>query len=390
MGKPSVATQTDSGLDTAAGARARTAAQFIPAGARVLEVGGVTMHGLLPAGCLLQSRPHGALNERDAARADVVVLLDAIATADDGEAVLARLGGTKAAIVLNYRPRDLVDSADLADGDIGNGRLGFYDLARLFDRFGYGIECNVPLRDGEVLLRLSPTQLAGVAPCSVAVVSDAAPDTPGWQMLGTVLPPQATIHALTFDSLDDARERYDLVVIGTGNGLSPAMLSDALIDVARRGAAAVGIFGLQYRELMARAALDRLLGTLDIWFARNQDDLLSFGRDGPAIHLGDWTIDSIAMAEGAPFASVLACDLPSLVRALAGADVAAYRDASGFGGEARSLLLDIFGRGFPPDESFLVDRDAVARYKIKVRTNIGALRNRIEAILRRPAAQAAA
>jgi len=87
---------------------------------------------------------------------------------------------------------------------------------------------------------------------------------------------------------------------------------------------------------------------------------------------------------------VLACDLPSLVRALAGADVAAYRDASGFGGEARSLLLDIFGRGFPPDESFLVDRDAVARYKIKVRTNIGALRNRIEAILRRPAAQAAA
>ncbi len=388
MGKPSVATQTDSGLDDDAAARARAAAQFIPAGARVLEVGDATMREVLPAGCLLQNRPHGALNERDAARADVVVLLDAIATADDGEAVLARLGGTKAAIVLNYRPHDL---ADLADGNIGNNRLGFYDLARLFDRFGYGIECNVPLHDGEVMLRLSPTpKLAGVAPCSVAVISDAAQDSPGWRMLGTVLPPQASVHALTFDSLDTARERYDLVIIGTGTGLSPAMLSDALIDVTKRGAAAVGIFGLQYRELMVRAALDRLLATLDIWFARNQDDLLSFGRDRPAIHLGDWTIDSIAVAEGAPFASVLACDLPSLVRALAGADVAAYRDAGGFGGEARSLLLDVFGRGFPPEEPFLVDRDAVARYKIRVRTNIGALRNRIEAILRRPAAQAAA
>ena len=46
------------------------------------------------------------------------------------------------------------------------------------------------------------------------------------------------------------------------------------------------------------------------------------------------------------------------------------------------MLIDIFGRSFPERDFFLVDRDAVARYKARVHRNVSALRERIDATLR--------
>jgi hypothetical protein len=72
-----------------------------------------------------------------------------------------------------------------------------------------------------------------------------------------------------------------------------------------------------------------------------------------------------------------------------GADVMACRGGEAFAAEARSLLMDVFGRGYPPDETFLVDHDAIARYKTRVRVNMTLVRARIEAILCKAAVAAA-
>jgi hypothetical protein len=411
MGKTRIASTTDSGKTRRVSAqadvtdpRAALVAQFIPAGARVLEVGG----------CPLDA-PNIA-----AAKPDIIVMLDALDGADDGDALFAQIGAANCPVVLNYRPRDLSDGTR----NIGaNDRLGFYDLARLFDRFGLRIECSVPLGGGEVLMRLSPAQkFAALAPCSVAVIAN--PDREslgerlGFAMINAVLPPEADVHHLSFDTLGEARERYDLVVVGTGTGLSPAVLTDALDDVVARGTVAVGLFGLQYRELLARPALDRLLDKFDTWFARNADDLLLYGRGRHnAVHLGDWTIDQVPLGRGIiadplqvgfeiaratppdravriiqRHSNVISSELHPLLCALTSADLVAYGEAAARIGsdEIRSLLIDVFGRGYPAGEHFLVDRDAVRRYKVRVRGNVALVRARLAAILQKAAIAAAA
>src|SRR6202041_1516752 len=73
--------------------------------------------------------------------------------------------------------------------------------------------------------------------------------------------------------------------------------TDTTLSVHRGGKAAIGIFGTQYRELIQRPMLDRVLDRLDTWFARHEHDLLHYGRGRPnAVHLGDWPTDQFPMA----------------------------------------------------------------------------------------------
>ena len=75
------------------------------------------------------------------------------------------------------------------------------------------------------------------------------------------------------------------------------LLTKDLIDVVSRGKAKVGIFGTQYRELISRPALDRLIDRLDTWFARYEDDVLMYGRGRTNVqHLGDWLINQFPMS----------------------------------------------------------------------------------------------
>ena len=50
-------------------------------------------------------------------------------------------------------------------------------------------------------------------------------------------------------------------------------------------------------------------------------------------------------------------------------------------GEFRSMLIDVFGRAYPEKKFFLVDRDAVARYKARVHRNVAKVSARIGSIL---------
>jgi len=395
--------------------RAELAAQFIPAGARVLDLsqGRRTLERHLPNGCsyrgLERGRRKGAgalandFPTQDAAQSDVIVMLGVLERVADIESLFTHLRFAKRDVILSY----------------GFGTQPSYcDLTLLADRYGFRIECTAPLDAGEMLMRLTPTaRVTPLAPCRVAVVAEDAGDFGarlGRQMLDALLPGEAEVHRLTFGTLDQARDRYDLIVLGTGNGLFQPLMNEALIDIVGRAKASIGIFGTQYRELIPRPALERLIERLDTWFARYEDDVLMYGRGRRnVVHLGDWLIDRFPLAQATDdepleIAGEMAADLAldravaliqrhkqvyaqapqPLLCALTAAEMAAFSDTPAgpvpgvASGQFRSMLIDIFGRTYPEKKYFLVDRDAVARYKARAHRNVATVREHIEAALR--------
>jgi hypothetical protein len=409
---------------------AELAAQFIPAGARVLDLsGGTALQSLLPNGCnyrsieLARKIPAlvfdftGDFPTAAASQCDVIVMLGVLEHIADLENLFTHLRFCKHDLVVSYPATDLMKGLDRAALGFAN-HLSFCDLALLFDRYGFRIECTTPIDETQVLIRLTPTEwLAPTNACSVAVISDEPAGSfgarLGCQMVNALLPGEAEVHHLTFRTLNEARADYDLVVLGTGNGLFPMLLGEEVLDIVSRAKAAIGIFGTQGREFIARPTLDRLLDRLDTWFARYEDDVLMYGRGrNNVVHIGDWLIDQFPLARsvnGEPLvvSGEMSHDLAldraictiqqhkqvystvptALLCALTSAELAAYAEApaqqpSLAAGQFRSMLIDIFGRAFPEQKFFLVDRDAVARYKGRVHRNVAKVAARIGSILR--------
>lgn len=405
---------------------AALAVQFIPCGANVLDLGGGgALRQMLPAGCSYRGPVRGGKKRGSdggdlasskfpveaALQSDVIVMLGALERASDIDALFTHLRFCKRDIVLSYRPSDLAGNGGRA------GPMSFYDLARLFDRYDFRIECTAPVDAAQVLMRLTPSeQLAPLASCRVAVISGGnAGDFDvrlGCNMINALLPGEADIHHLTFDTLAAARESYDLAILGTGGGLFPPLLSETLFDTLARARAVIGIFGTLGRELVPRPTFDRLLDRLDIWFARYEDDVLTFGRGrSNVVHIGDWLIDQFPLARpsedeplvvngdlGQEFAldraiatiqrhrQVYSTVATALLCALASAELAAYAEIPVqqpdlAAGQFRSMLLDIFGRTYPQQKFFLVDRDAVTRYKARVHRNVLKVGARIASVL---------
>ena len=75
--------------------------------------------------------------------------------------------------------------------------------------------------------------------------------------------------------------------------------------------------------------------------------------------------------------------------ALTSASAVAYReqreDGSGRpSGKFRSLLLDVFGRSFPEEQFFEVNREEVIEYKERVRQGVGRMRGYLAELLSPP------
>lgn len=421
-------------LDPAWEDRAQIAAQFVPAGSRVLDLGcgNMALQRFLPYGCSYQGCDLVARDARTivcdfnagqfpteaANNADIVVILGVLEYIHDVEAFFTHLRSTNHDVVLSYCATDLSGPADRAS--LGwKTNFSFLDLAELVDRHGFRIACSTPADTMQVLMRLTPIdRQAQMNPCSVAVISynDVGNfgDRLGYHMINSLLPSEATVHHLTFKTLAAARDSYDLVVLGIGNSIFQPLLSDELFGVLKRGKARVGIFGTQYRELIQRPALDRLIDRLDAWHTRYQDDILMYGRGRSNVeHLGDWLIDQFPMNTPTEagelhigdeiwkelpldrtiqfiqrYGKVLSTRLHPLLCALTSAGEVAYIEqpwgdqSAIISGKFRSMLIDIFGRTFPEKTYFTVDRDAVMRYKQQVRRNVATLEARLEAMLR--------
>jgi hypothetical protein len=415
-------------LAAASNAAAERAAQFIPAGARVLDLSsGKALAKRLPIGCDYQHRDAKASSfpAKAAAQSDIIVMLGALEQVADIESLFTHLRFFKQDVVLSYCATDLTPDRDRAALGFVN-HLSYYDLALLFDRYGFRIECTTPVNDTQVLMRLTPTErMMAVTPCSVAVVSSTDDgnfgDRLGFHMINALLPGEAEVHHLTFRTLHEARAKYDLVVLGIGTSLFQPLLGDDVLDIVGRGKASIGIFGTQYRELIPRPAIDRLIERLDTWFARTEDDVLMYGRGRNNVeHLGDWLIDQFPMSKatddaplqiGPETGEVLPLDrtiqiiqrhkqvysarLHPLLCALTSAELAAYAEQPSdqtpeiVSGKFRSMLIDIFGRSYPEKEFFIVDRDAVTRYKARVHRNVAKVGERINTLLRNAAVAAA-
>jgi hypothetical protein len=427
-------------LERAWDARAEIAAAFVPSGARVLDLGcgRMALRDLLPKDCvyrpcdLVARDPETIvcdLNAGDfptaaAADADIVTMLGVLEYVVDADALFANLRRSRCDVVLSYCPTDFSAGVDRPS----LGWISHFDLAglaALFDRHDYRVERSERIDALQLMIRLRPTaRVAPLAPCSAAVLShfDVGNfgDRLGYHMINAVLPPQAEVHHLAFNALHEARPRYDLVVVGIGNSVYHRVLNESTLDVLSRGKAAIGIFGTQYRELIQRPLLERLLDRLDTWFARHEEDLMHYGRGrANAIHLGDWLIDQFPMARATQdellkigddvwdelpldrviqqiqrHKNVFSARLHPLLCALTSAELVGYQEQRETGsplivaGKFRGMLTDIFGRTYPERKFFEVDRAAVMRYKARVRDNIARLRERTEAILRNVAAAA--
>jgi hypothetical protein len=418
--------------------RAELAAQFIPAGAQVLDLSeNATLQTLLPGGCSYRDANQG--NKKRPARGcdlntefptevasqcDVIVMLGSLERVADIDNLFTHLRFCKRDIILSYCATDLAKDLDRAALGFTN-HLSFYDLATLFDRYGFRIECTTPVDETQVLMRLTPTEwLAPTAPCSVAVISGddgtSFGTRLGCHMINALLPGEADVHHLTLRTLNEARGNYDLVVVGTGGGLFPPLLGDELLDVISGARASIGIFGTQCRELVSRPAIDRVVERLDTWFARYEDDVLMYGRGrSNIVHIGDWLIDQFPLTRpvkdeplvvndelGKDFGldrairtiqkykQVYATVPTALLCALSSAELAAYAEIPVqqpdlTSGQFRSMLIDIFGRTYPEKKFFMVDRDAVIRYKARVHRNVAKVSARIGSILRNVAVAAA-
>jgi len=359
--------------------------------------------------------------------ADIIVMLGVLEYIVDVEAFFTHLRSCKRDVVLSYCVTDLTGDCDRAALGWMN-HFDFRNLALLFDRYGFRIRCGAPIDKTQILMRLLPTErLIPVTPCSIAVVSynDVGNfgDRLGYHMINALLPGEADVHHLTFRTLAQAREKYDLVVLGIGNSIFAPLLHDDLLDVVKRGKAAIGIFGTQYRELISRPALERVLDRLDTWFARHEDDILIYGRGRTnVVHLGDWLIDQfpmtrahndttlkieddIIMKNDLPldrtiqdiqrYKKVFSTRLHPLLCALTSAEEVAYAEQPSaqmpdiVSGKFRGMLIDIFGRNYPEQKLFIVDRDAVTRYKARVHRNVAKVGEQIDAILRNVAVAAA-
>ncbi|HLF22752.1 MAG TPA: methyltransferase domain-containing protein, partial [Burkholderiales bacterium] len=275
--------------------RARLAAQFIPSGSRVLDLGaggGETLADLMPLGCSYQAVDRiahgkgslicdlagGEFPTHAATQSDIVVMLGVLEKVADIENLFTHLRFCKQDVILSYCPTNLVAGQEREALGFAN-HLSYFDLATMFDRYGFRIECTSPIDDRQMLMRLKATErLAPVMACNVAVVSESDAgtfgDRLGLHMINAMLPGEANVHHLTFKTLDAAREQYDLVVLGVGNSMFQPLIGDDILNILSRAKSAIGIFGTQYRELIPRPAIDRVIDRLDTWYAPYEDDVL--------------------------------------------------------------------------------------------------------------------
>ena len=92
-----------------------------------------------------------------ASKCDVIVMLGVLERIADVENLFTHLRFCKRDIILSYCATDLAKDADRARCGFVN-HLSFYDLARLFDRYGFRIECTTPIDETQVLMRLTPSE----------------------------------------------------------------------------------------------------------------------------------------------------------------------------------------------------------------------------------------
>jgi len=416
----SAAPQTDlarwsnaANLDPAWNQRARLAADFIPAGAHVLDLGcgRMALEGFLPPGCRYTPCDVVRRDERtllcnfneqpipQAAGVTHVTALGVLEYIHDWRGFLRQLRALCLPVVFSYCPTDFTAHLDRkALGWINH--LSLQELSDGFAEAGFHLQSSSRPDSNQALLRITPAETKLPVSRRVLVMSynnvGNFGDRLGFHTINSLLPAGAEVHHGHFQPWNVPPGDFDMLVLGIGNSIFHPILTDQLTELVRRIPRSVGIFGTQYRDRIDTRRMSDLIDRLTVWFARYEEDLLLYGKGRQnAIHLGDWLIGAFPMTqwkrdetlhvgrevwnnlpldrtiqEIQQFRTVVSERLHPLLCALTSAERVAYQeqreDASGKdSGRFRSLLIDVFGRTFPESGIFEVQRDAVAAYRAR-------------------------
>ncbi len=402
-----------SNLDPAWNDRARQAADFIPSGAVVLDLGcgRMALEGYLPPGCRyipcdVTPRDERTLlcdfNLQPVPRPPAVTHIAALGLIEylhDWPGFLRQLREFYTPVVLSYCPTDFTAHLDRQSLGWVN-HLSLRDLCQQLEATGFYIQSSLRPDSNQILLRISPVETRMPVRRRVLVMSynniANFGDRLGFHLLNSVMPSGVEVHHGHFQPWDVPPGHFDLLVLGIGNSIFQPLLTDRLLELVRGIPRSVGIFGTQYREAIDGRRMAQLLDNLTVWFARSEEDLLLYGSGRQnAVHLGDWLIGAFPMTHwkldqtlhiGSAFSNHMALDqtiqgiqqyrsvvserLHPLLCALTSAERVAYseqrEDGSGTrSGKFRSLLLDIFGRTWKESELVEFPRDAVAAYRAR-------------------------
>ncbi len=410
-------------LDPAWAVRSERAAALIPAGARVLDFGcgAMNLERYLPWACSYQPSDVVA---RDActlvcdlnseappaaalAEADVVTMMGVLEYIHDPQTLLRTFCAAGKPLICSYCGTERTRHLDRR----ALGWINEYSSAEFIamaETAGYALRQTLEVDAVQQLFRFEPRPEPGAPPRRVHVLAfhNAANfgDRLGYHLLNDLMPANAVVSWGSLRPLQAPPADCDLVVLGIGNSLFGDLLSDELIDIATRFPT-IGVFGTQYRDAWPPQRLHALLDVLQHWYARYEEDVLIYGRGRTNVsHLGDWLIRAFPLAQAElderlvigpelageasmdrliqhiqKYRNVYSTRLHPLLCALTSAQTVAYREQrelsahGGVSGKFRSLLLDVFGRAYPEDTEWPVDRDAVLRYKQRVNANVDRL-----------------
>jgi tetratricopeptide (TPR) repeat protein len=409
--------------------RAHHAADFIPAGSTVMDLGcgAMALEQFLPFGsgyvpydvaprdsrtilCDFNEHPI----PRPPASVTHAACLGVLEYLRQPAGFLRQVRAFQVPLVLSYCPTDM--TSRLSRTALGwVNHLSLEDLSRELADAGFHIQRCRAIDSLQVLIRAVPVETRQCQRKRVLVLSYSNAgnfgDRLGFHLISSILPAQAEVYHGTFQPWNVPDGEFDLLVLGIGNSMFQPLLTDELISLVRQTPRSIGIFGTQYRDSLDPARLKELLDSLTVWFARNEEDILLYGRGRQnAVHLGDWQISAFpltrwtqddAMRVGPEiwndlpldrtiqtiqkYRTVVSGSLHPLLCALTSAEKVAYseqKDPLGRpSGKFRSLLMDVFGQTWPEDTLFEFDRDAVAGYRAKVLRNVAAMQGIIAELL---------
>ncbi len=420
-------------LEPAWEARAATAAAFVPAGTRVLDIGcgAMALERHLPFGASYQPCDIVARDARtivadlnasgaplDAvAKADLVTMLGVWEYIYDPGKLFAALAATGKPILCSYCDAALTPDVERRRtlGWVNDFTLAqFIEVARAQGYQAMLTRQIDPLQHMIRFDRAAPAALAARKRVHVISYNNVGNfgDRLGYHLLNDVLPPHAEVSWGTLRPFAPVPQSLDLLVIGIGNSLFGDLIDDQLLAATANAKATIGIFGTQYRAQLPADKLQQLIARLTHWYARYEEDILLYGRDRKNVsHLGDWLINAFPLSVptmdqplriGPQVLNELPIDrtiqhiqrykrtfserLHPLLCALTAAEQVAYieqreMDGKTVSGKFRSMLVDIFGHTYAENVFWKVDRDAVAAYKAKVRANTDAMRTDIAKLL---------
>ena len=227
-------------------------------------------------------------------------------------------------------------------------------------------------------------------------------DRLGLDLLIRALPPEAEIRISPLPPFwKEPEGSFDLVIVGTGHSVFHRTIDKQLIDFLGKQKSVVGIFGLQYHEMLSCESLVEFFSVINCWFSRSEYDIAFLERFSSLprffAHLGDWLINAFPIVS---WIDERTCNIPAdfidstrdiqmtiqqiqryrrvssarlhpVLCALASAEEVRYQEQAEMGskcvsGKFRSMFLDVFGKSPEPGEWFSVDRRIVQSYKLSV------------------------